>query len=75
MSTEPINPEVVSYLISQDRKAVERLVKDLVTETGYIESCSKNGHLSPHHLGQAVSALTELRRRLTRIEVLTEIIP
>ncbi len=71
---KPINPDVVNFLIQQDRAAVERLVAILVSEAKEVAD-RRPVYLSTHHLQSAQATLTDLHYRLTRIAALSETLP
>lgn len=72
---KPINPDVVSYLITQDREAIKRMATALVKEAFEIGDRASSGSLSVHHLQSAQASLTDLTYRLTRLGALNDVLP
>jgi hypothetical protein len=70
-----INPDVIHYLIQQDRAAVERLVLALQNEAKELADRVKVSAPDVYHLQSAQSTLTDLHYRLTRLRAFSEILP
>jgi hypothetical protein len=71
---KPINPDVVNWLIQQERSAIQRRIVNLTSEVKEIADRNP-AHLSTHHLQSAQAALTDLQYHLTRIAALSETLP